>query len=119
MAIVWQLGLFFLSYNSFFCSLIYNHTTLCSHMTITIFAYGILIVVIFKLFCKGLLFTCGPPNSLITYYNLSFSMWVKAHYMTPFGVSYCTTFQGCACLSVSHVKLLKDFHKIFAYYVTI
>ncbi len=37
----------------------------------------------------------------------------------PFGASHCTAFQGCACLNVSHLKLLKDFHNIFAYYVRI
>jgi len=37
----------------------------------------------------------------------------------PFGVSHYITFQGCACLSVSHLKLSKDFHNIFAYYVRI
>jgi hypothetical protein len=39
--------------------------------------------------------------------------------LTPFGVSHCITFQGCACLNVSHLKLLKDFHNSFAYYVRI
>ncbi len=28
-------------------------------------------------------------------------------------MSHCTTFQGCACLSVSHLKLLKTIHNIF------
>jgi hypothetical protein len=44
---------------------------------------------------------------------------VKNTTMTPFVVSHCTTFQECACLNVSHFKLLKDFHNIFAYYVKI
>ncbi len=35
--------------------------------------------------------------------------------MTPFGVSHCITFQGCACLNVSHLKLLKTIHNSFAY----
>jgi hypothetical protein len=39
--------------------------------------------------------------------------------MTPFMVSHYIAFQGYACLSVSHLKLLKDFHNIFAYYVRI
>jgi hypothetical protein len=39
--------------------------------------------------------------------------------VAPFGVSHCTTFHGCACLNVSHLKFLKDFHNIFAYYVRI
>jgi len=39
--------------------------------------------------------------------------------LTPVEVSHCITFQGCACLSVSHLKLLKEFHNIFAYYVII
>jgi hypothetical protein len=39
--------------------------------------------------------------------------------MIPIGVSHYTTFQGCACLNVSHFKLLKYFHNIFAYYVRI
>jgi hypothetical protein len=46
-------------------------------------------------------------------------MWVKAHYGDSFHVSHCTTFQGCACLSLSHLKLLKEFHNIFVYYVRI
>jgi hypothetical protein len=37
-------------------------------------------------------------------------------YSPPLG---CTTFKGCACLSISHLKLLKDFDNIFAYYVRI
>jgi hypothetical protein len=45
--------------------------------------------------------------------------WVKAHYSDPSKVSHCTTFQGCACLCVSHFKVLKDFHNIFAYYVKV
>jgi hypothetical protein len=45
--------------------------------------------------------------------------WVKAHYNDPSEVSPCTTFQGCACLGVSHPKLLKDFHKFLTYYVKI
>jgi hypothetical protein len=44
---------------------------------------------------------------------------MKTHYDDPLWVSYCTAFQGCACLSVSHLKILKDFHNIFAYYVRI
>jgi len=39
--------------------------------------------------------------------------------VTPFKVSNYTTFQGCACLNVSHLKLSKYFHNIFAYYVRI
>jgi hypothetical protein len=39
--------------------------------------------------------------------------------VTPFGVSHCTSFQGYACWSVSHLKLLKEFHIIFAHYVRI
>ncbi len=39
--------------------------------------------------------------------------------VTHFGVSHCINFQGCKCLSVSHLTLLKDFHNIFAYYVRI
>jgi len=35
--------------------------------------------------------------------------------MTPFGISHCITFQGCACLSVSHLKLLKEFHIMLEY----
>jgi hypothetical protein len=35
--------------------------------------------------------------------------------VTFFGVSHYTTFQGCGCLSVSHLKILKEFHNIFAY----
>jgi hypothetical protein len=34
-----------------------------------------------------------------------------------FKVWHFTTFQGCACLNVSDLKLSKDFHNIFAYYV--
>jgi hypothetical protein len=45
--------------------------------------------------------------------------WVKTNYGDPFEVSHYTTFQGCACLGVSHLKLLKDFHSIFAYNVKI
>jgi hypothetical protein len=37
----------------------------------------------------------------------------------PFGVLHYITLQGCACLSVSHLKLSKDFHNFFAYYVRI
>jgi hypothetical protein len=39
--------------------------------------------------------------------------------VTLFGMSQCTTFQGCTCLNVSHLKLVKDLHNIFAYYVRI
>jgi hypothetical protein len=39
--------------------------------------------------------------------------------MTPFGVSHYTTFQGCACLNVSHIKLFLKIHNIFAYDVKI
>ncbi len=39
--------------------------------------------------------------------------------MTPFGVLHYTTFQECACLSVSHFKVSKDFHNIFTYYLRI
>jgi hypothetical protein len=47
------------------------------------------------------------------------NMW-KHIMMTPkFGVSHCITFQGCACLNVSHLESLKEFHNIFAYYVRI
>jgi len=35
--------------------------------------------------------------------------------VTFFGVSHCIIFQGCACLNVSHLKILKEFHNIFAY----
>ncbi len=45
-------------------------------------------------------------------------MW-KHTMVTPLGLSHCITFQGCACLSVLRLKLLKDFHNIFAYYVKI
>jgi hypothetical protein len=45
--------------------------------------------------------------------------WVKARYNDASEVSHCTTFQGCACLCVSHFKLLKDFHNLFTYYVKI
>ncbi len=43
---------------------------------------------------------------------ITHNLWlgVKAHYNDPFEVSRCTIFQGCACLCVSHFKLLKDFH---------
>ncbi len=27
-------------------------------------------------------------------------------------VSHCTIFKGCACLTVSHFKLVKDFHSV-------
>ncbi len=37
----------------------------------------------------------------------------------PFGMSHCTTFQGCTCLNVSQFKLLKEFHNIFTYDVII
>jgi hypothetical protein len=37
--------------------------------------------------------------------------------VTSFGVSHYIIFQGCACLSVFHLKPLKEFHNIFAYYV--
>jgi hypothetical protein len=47
------------------------------------------------------------------------SKWWKHTMVTPFGVSHYTTFMGCACLSVSHFKILKYFHNIFAYYVKI
>ncbi len=44
---------------------------------------------------------------------------MKHTMVTPFGMSHCITFQGCTCLSVSHFKLLKEFHNIFTYYVKI
>jgi hypothetical protein len=34
-------------------------------------------------------------------------------------MSHCTTFQRCACLTISHFKILNDFHNMFAYYVEI
>jgi hypothetical protein len=37
--------------------------------------------------------------------------------VTPFWVSNCIIFQGCACLNVSHLKILKEFHNIFVYYI--
>jgi hypothetical protein len=37
--------------------------------------------------------------------------------VTPFAMLNCITFQGCACLNLSHFKFSKDFHNIFAYYV--
>jgi hypothetical protein len=39
--------------------------------------------------------------------------------VTSFGVSHGITFQGCACLNVSHIKVLKELHDTFAYYVRI
>jgi len=39
--------------------------------------------------------------------------------MTCFRMLHCTTFQGCTCLGVFHLKFLKNFHNIFAYYVKI
>jgi hypothetical protein len=47
------------------------------------------------------------------------NMWKHTMMTLKFGVSHCTTFQGCACLNVSHLKSLKEFHNIFAYYVRI
>jgi hypothetical protein len=51
--------------------------------------------------------------------NVIFGIGWKYITVTPFGVSHCIAFQGYACLSVSHLKLLKDFHNFFAYYVRI
>ncbi len=39
--------------------------------------------------------------------------------MISFKVSHCITFQGCECLIVFNLKLLKKFHNIFSYYVRI
>jgi hypothetical protein len=41
--------------------------------------------------------------------------WMKAHYGDPFWGVTLYYFQICTCLIVSHFKLLKDFHNIFAY----
>jgi len=45
--------------------------------------------------------------------------WAKHTMVTPFGMSHCITFSRYACLNVSHLKFLKDFHNIFAHYVKI
>jgi hypothetical protein len=71
-AIVWQLGLFFPSCDSPFSS-IYNHTTLCSHATITIFAYGISGCYYLYIILQGH-YALTPPNSLVPYFNLGFYM---------------------------------------------
>jgi hypothetical protein len=36
--------------------------------------------------------------------------------LTPSRMSYYSNFQGCACLNLSHFKLLKYFQNIFTYY---
>ncbi len=56
---------------------------------------------------------------LVLISNVIFGIRWKHITMTPFMVSHYIAFQGYACLSVSHLKLLKDFHNIFAYYVRI
>jgi len=49
------------------------------------------------------LFQCGWKHTIVS----------------PLGVSHCITFQRCAYLNVSHFKLSKEFHNIFAYCVRI
>jgi hypothetical protein len=51
------------------------------------------------------------------FFHINFSMHENTVQWPPFWVLHCTIFPGCACLNVSHLKLLKDFHNIFAYYV--
>jgi len=66
--------------------------------------------------------TCDCFNPLflkqIKNRNIWNSRW-KHIMVTPFRMSYYITFQGCACLNVSHLNFLKNFHNIFVYYVRI
>jgi hypothetical protein len=63
--------------------------------------------------------------SLVVRCQITLSSWPlfqcgwKHTIMSPLGMSHCTTFQKCAYLNVSHLKLSKEFHNIFAYYVRI
>jgi hypothetical protein len=72
----------------------------------------------------------GPLRNLKFFDEISFKKLSFLHFCTikmklkhimvfPFGVSHCIVFQGCACLSVSHFKLLKYFYNIFTYYFRI
>ncbi len=73
--------------------------------------------------CQAYLLTFGGPFIVIFCIICQICMkefhnngW-KHITVTPFGVSHYITLHECACLSVSHLKLSKDFHNIFAYYV--
>jgi hypothetical protein len=75
-----------------------------------LFTFGLTIECIKELGGASLLKSLGP---------WSYNKW-KHIMVTPFAMSHYITFRGCACLNVSHFKILKEFHKnIFAYYVRI
>jgi len=52
------------------------------------------------------------PNDPFSAFHKIFDDGWKQTTVTPFEVSHCLAFQRCACLSVSHLKFLKEFHNI-------
>jgi hypothetical protein len=56
------------------------------------------------------------------YYFFENSCTIKTQYSGPLYIKGChivLLFRGCACLNVSHLKLLKKIHNIFAYNIKI
>ncbi len=94
-----------------FSSLIYNCTTLCSHTTIIFFAYGISNWCYLYIIFKGFLFTCAPPNTLVPYSNIGFSMPqipFAIYFLTNHGATFLDNANYVMCHLIQYcLKLIK------------